>query len=148
MKKIVLSTMLLAFATASFGQQDTASKPVLEQPDYLAKSKRQKTAAWVFLGTGVAIFTGGLIAHYNHANNPDDFEDAVTTAFGASDEMAIAGVGLIVAGGSIPFFILSSKNKKNAKAATVFIEMEKAQVLQGMVFNNQLFPAVGVKIHL
>lgn len=148
MKKIVLSTMLLAVAIASFGQQDTASKPVLPQTDYLAKSKRQKTAAWVFLGTGVAIFTGGLIAHYNHANNPDDFEDAIESAFGYDDEMAVAGLGLLIAGGSIPFFIVSSKNKKKANAAVVFIEMEKAQVLQGMVFNNQSYPAIGVKIHL
>ena len=148
MKKIVLSTMLVAIAIASFGQQDTASKPVLPQTDYLAKSKRQKTAAWVFLGTGVAVFTGGLIAHYHHANNADDFEDAIESAFGYDDEMAVAGLGLMIAGGSIPFFIDSSKNKKKANAAVVFIEMEKAQVLQGTAYNNQLFPAVGVKISL
>ena len=48
----------------------------------------------------------------------------------------------------IYLFIASSKNKKKAKAASVFIDMENAPVLQGTVFNNQSFPAVGVKIHL
>jgi hypothetical protein len=48
----------------------------------------------------------------------------------------------------IYLFIASSKNKKKAKAASVFIDMETAPVLQGTVFNNQSFPVVGVKIHL
>ena len=148
MKKIVISTMLLAFAIASFGQLDTAPKPALMQADYLKKSKTQKTVAWIFLGTGVALFTGGMIAHYNHVNNPDDFEDAIESAFGYDNATAVAGLGLIVAGGSIPFFIVSSKNKKKAHAASVFIDIKKTQVLQGTAFHSQSFPALGVKIHL
>ena len=148
MKKVITSTMLLAFAITSFGQLDTSPKPALMQADYLRKSKTQKTVAWIFLGTGVALFAGGLIAHYNHVNNPDDFEDAIESAFGYDDATAVAGLGLIVAGGSIPFFIVSSKNKKKAHEASVFINMEKAQVLQGTAFNNQPFPAVGFKIRL
>ena len=148
MKKITISTALLAFAIASFGQQDTASKAVPMQTDYLQKSKNQKTAAWIFLSTGVAIFAGGLIAHYNHVNNTDDIEDFVVSAYGYDEATAVAGLGLIIAGGSIPFFIVSSKNKKKAHAATFSFNMEKARVLQGTAFNNQPFPALGVKIHL
>jgi hypothetical protein len=148
MKKIVISTMLLAFAIASFGQLDTAPKPALMQADYLKKSKTQKTVAWIFLGTGVALFTGGMIAHYNHVNNPDDFEDAIESAFFYDGASAVAFTGILIAGGSIPFFIVSSKNKKKAHQASVFINMEKAQVLQGTAFNNQSFPAVGFKIRL
>jgi hypothetical protein len=141
MKKIVILTMLLAFAIASFGQQDTASKPVPMQTDYLKKSKRQKTAAWIMLGAGLTIFAGILI-----------FQGAMNGSFGGEgvshDVAVIAGAGLIVAAGSIPFFIVSSKNKKKAHAASVFIDMEKAQVLQGTAFNNRSFPALGVQIHL
>lgn len=148
MKKIVISTMLLAFAIALFGQPDTASKPVPTQTDYLKKSKTQKTVAWIFLGSGAAIFAGGLIAHYNQLNNPDDFDKALNATFVTDEGTGVAALGLLVAGGSIPLFIVSSKNKKKAQAASVFINVERARVLQGTVFNNQLFPAVGVKIHL
>ena len=151
MKKIVTSTMLLAFAITSFGQIETTSNQVPIQTDYLKKSKTQKTVAWIFLGTGVAVFTGGMIAHYNHVNNIntwDDLAKGIESAFGYDGYTAVAGLGLIIAGGSIPFFILSSKNKKKAHAASVFIDMKKAQVLQGTAFNNRSFPALGVKIHL
>src|SRR4051794_4915479 len=111
MKKITISTMLLAFATASFGQKDTTATPVLMQTDYLQKSKNQKTAAWIFLGTGVALFAGGLIAHYNNVNS-DDFDKSIEASVGLDDATGVAMLGLLVGGGSIPFFILSSKNKK------------------------------------
>ena len=148
MKKIVTSTMLLAFAITSFGQIETTSNQVPMQTDYLKKSKTQKTLAWIFLGTGVALFAGGMIAHYNHVNNPKDFPDFVESAYFYDDASIVAFTGILLAGGSIPFFIVSSKNKKKAHAASVFIDMKKAQVLQGTAFNNRSFPAVGLKIHL
>ena len=147
MKKMIILTMLLAFAAASFCQQITPKQDWTET-DYYKKSKKQKTTAWILLGSGVALFAGGLIAHYNHVNNPDDFEDAVVSSFGGDDATGVAALGLLVAGGSIPLFIASSKNKKKAKAASVFIDIKKAPVLQGAVFSNQLFPAVGVSIRL
>src|SRR4051812_5284378 len=129
MKKIIISPMLLAFAITSFGQIETTSNQVPMQTDYLKKSKTQKTWAWVFLGTGVALFTGGMIAHYNHVNNINTWDDpakGIESAFGYDEYTAIAAAGLLIAGGSIPFFIVSSKNKKKAHAASVSINMEKA----------------------
>lgn len=145
MKKIINLTMLLAFAAASFGQQ-TTPKQDWKETDYYKKSKKQKTTAWILLGSGVALFTGGLIAHYNYVNNPDHLLE--TLSFKVTTGEVVATVGVLIAGGSIPLFIASSKNKKKAKAASVFIDMEKAQVLQGAVFSNQSFPAVGVRIGL
>jgi hypothetical protein len=144
MKKIIILTMLLAFVAVSFGQQITP-KQDWKESEYYKKSKHQKTAAWILLGSGVALITGGLIAHANYINNQDDLFAEFTEV---SNGEVIAGIGVLVAGGSIPFFIMSSKNKKKAKAASVFINIENAPVLQGAVFNNQSFPAVGVKIHL
>jgi heme/copper-type cytochrome/quinol oxidase subunit 3 len=144
MKKIIILPMLLAFVAVSFGQQ-TTPKPDWKDSEYYKKSKNQKTAAWIFLGSGVAMFTGGLISHFNYINNQDD-PTAELTQVTTGEFVALAGV--IVAGGSIPFFIASSKNKQKAKAASVFIDMEHAPVLQGAVFNNQSFPVVGVKIQL
>ena len=140
--------MLLAFAAASFGQQMTP-KQQWTATEYYEKSKRQKTAAWVLLGTGIALFTGGLIAHYSEINNNQDdpYAELSELTFFTAGEV-IATIGALSAGGSIPLFIVSSRNKKKAKAASAFIEMKKAHVLQGTVFSNQSFPAVGVKIHL
>ena len=145
MKKTIVFTMLIAFTATSFGQQVPASTPAPPQTDYLQKSKNQKTWAWILLGSGAALMIGGSIAHFNHVNNdPGD----VPADFGVDAATGVATIGLFSAIGSIPLFIASSKNKKKANAASVFIDMEKAQVLQGTVFNNQTFPAVGVKIHL
>ena len=145
MKKIAMLTMLFAFVTASFGQQITPKQDWTET-DYYKKSKKQKTAAWILLGSGVALFTGGLIAHSIYIRPRADYPSAELTEITTGE--IVATVGVLTAGGSIPLFIASSKNKKKAKVASVFIDIETAQVLQGTVFSNQSFPAVGVKIHL
>jgi len=144
MKKIIILTMSLAFTATSFGQQITPKQDLnWKESDYYKKSKNQKTVAWILLGSGVALVTGGLIAHYNYINNQDDpFAELTETTTGE----VVAGIGLLVAGGSIPLFIASSKNKKKAKATSVFIDMEKARVLQGTVFSYHAFPALGVRI--
>ena len=40
------------------------------------------------------------------------------------------------------------QNKNKAKAATVFIDMEKARVLQGTSIKDQPFPVVGLRVRL
>jgi hypothetical protein len=105
---MIFSTMLLVFAASSFGQQTVQKQNSnWQESDYYWKSKNQKTAAWVLLGTGTAMFAGGMIAHVNYVNKNDDILaglDATTTT-----GEVIAGVGLLVAGGSIPFFISAAK---------------------------------------
>lgn len=144
MKNVIILTMVLAFTTVSFAQQITPKQDLnWKESDYFKKSKTQKTVAWILLGGGVALFTGGLIAHYNYINNQDNpFAELTETTTGEF----VAVVGVLMAGGSIPLFISSSRNKSKAKAASVFIDMEKAQVVQGTVFSCQPFPAVGVRI--
>ena len=151
MKNFIILTMLLAFTTVSLAQQtapiqqQTTPNQNWKDSDLYKKSKTQKTVAWVLLGSGTALFVGGLIAHYNYLNNNDNpFAELTETTTGE----VVAGVGVLVASGSIPFFIASSKNKKKAKAASVFIDVERARVLQGTAFSNQPFPAVGVRIPL
>jgi heme/copper-type cytochrome/quinol oxidase subunit 3 len=78
MKKIIMLTMLFAFVTASFGQQITPRQDWTET-DYYKKSKKQKTAAWILLGSGVAIFTGGLIAHFIYIQPRADYPSAELT---------------------------------------------------------------------
>jgi hypothetical protein len=40
----------------------------------------------------------------------------------------------------------SSTNKKKARDASVFIDMENAPILQGTVLVSRSFPSVGIKI--
>ena len=139
MKKIIILSLLLVFATASFGQQPVPKQHWTET-NYYKKSRKQKTAAWIFTGVGSAVlFTTLLI---------DAFSVAVTLGQGEATGTALpyAIGGACVATG-IVFFVASGKNKQKAKAS-VFMNFEKAPVLQQTAFRSQSFPAVGVKISL
>jgi hypothetical protein len=150
MKKIIFCIMLFAFATASFAQQST-SKQAFIQADYLMKSKKQKKVAWILLGGGAGLIVTGFVIpqgeptgyqidpisggfYEGHKN------DGIKGAFGVAGSVSMLG--------SIPFFIASGKNKKKARAASVFINMERAPVLQAAVISNLSFPVLGVRISL
>ena len=153
MKKIIFGTILIAFAAVSFAQQ-SAPKQALIQTDYLQKSKKQKKAASILLAGGAGLITTAIIIPRGELVfggiycgpgagilcNEEYKNDGIKSAF------LIAGA--ISALSSIPFFIASSKNKKRAKAASAFINMERAPVLQGMAFSTHSFPAAGVRISL
>jgi hypothetical protein len=140
MKKIIILSLLLVFATASFAQE-VAPKQHWTETDYYKKSKKQKTAAWVFTGAGSAILLTTLFV--------EAFSTAVTLgeskATGTTLPYAIGGA--CVATGVV-FFIASGKNKKKAKEVSAFVNMERAPVLQAAVTRNQSFPVLGVKINL
>ena len=149
MKKITILTMFLAFVSASFGQQITPKQHWTES-DYYKKSRKQKTAAWILTAAGTAGLIGTLAADAGQATagvltsvfsggTVEPEYKSYTVPYLLSTACVISGIYL---------FIASSKNKKKAKAASVFLDMENALILQGTVFNNQSFPAVGVKIHL
>ena len=147
MKKSIFLILSLVFATASFCQKQTVSKLSLTKSDYLKKSKKQKKTAWILLGGGAAlVIIANVIPEgeqtdfnprfldYNHKN------DGVKAAFGLTGGLSMLG--------SIPLFIASGKNRKKAKSASAFINMEKAPILQQTGIRNQSFPAVGVRISL
>jgi hypothetical protein len=140
MKKLIVYSVLFAFATASFCQQ-SVPKQHWTETDYYKKSKKQKTAAWIFTGVGSAVLLTTLLA--------EGFSEAVTLgedkASGSTLPYAIGGA--CVATGLV-FFVASSKNKKNAKSVSVFISTEKAVSLQFAKVRNQSFPSIGLKISL
>ena len=149
MKKIIILTMLLAFVAASFAQQAPPTQDWKES-DYYKKSKKQKTAAWILTGVGTAgllvtavadagqVMTGALVTVISVGIYEPEYK-SYTVPYVISAACVVSGIYL---------FIASSKNKKKAKAATAFIDMETAPVLQGTVFHKQSFPVLGVKIHL
>ena len=131
---------MLAFATTTFSQQ-SVPKQHWTETDYYKKSKKQKTAGWIFTGVGTAVLLTTLLA------------DAFTSAISGFQDHAsgiavpyVIGVASVATG--IGFFVASSKNKKKAKASTVFFGLEKSPVLSRSTFSNQLFPAAGLRISL
>lgn len=140
MKKIILLSLLLAFTASSFGQQ-SAPKQHWTDTEYYKKSKKQKTAGWIFTGVGSAVLLTTLIT------------DAFTSAFTGFQERASGiaipyAIGVACVATGVVFFVASGKNKKKAKALSAFINMEKAAVLQQTTIRNQSFPVLGLKISL
>ena len=138
MKKITIVCLLLVFATASFCQQDDP-KTTVTHIDLLKKSKQQKTFAWVLAGVSTISFGKALIDFADE----DLFSEEYVHSYGLS-----VGVGLASLAGSVVLFVASGRNKRKAKAASAFLNMEKFPVLQGTSFINQSFPVIGVKIKI
>jgi len=142
MKKIIVLSLLLVFATASFSQQSFQKQSLL-QTDYLKKSKHQKTAAWILTGAGTA---GLAITLASDATRAIFSIGTVEPEYKSYAVPYLLSAACVV--GGIYLFIASSKNKKKAKAASAFINMEKVPVLHGTSVINQSFPVIGVKIKI
>ena len=151
MKKVFAVAILLAIATNAFSQHADSLRSVA-RTEYLRKSKNQKTAAWVLLGGGVAMFITGSII-YNDAYNKAAEQDPLGTllSYGTNVNPTggyIALAGTLAALGSIPLFIASGKNKKRAMAISTGFKLEKASVLQGTAMIRKSYPALSLKIGL
>ena len=121
---------MFAFPSTSFCQKSNDSVPVFKT-DYLAKSKSQKTAAFILLGIGVTTLTIAAVG------------DLGFDALGAV--VVVGGVATVA---SIPLFIASGKNKRKAMKASAFIKMEKATSFQRQSFVQSSYPAIAFKINL
>lgn len=122
--------MLLIFAATSFCQQ-TNSLQTLTHEDYLKKSKHQKTAAWILLGTGAAMFA--IAAPGN-------------VSFGTLGTLVV--VGAISTLSSIPLFIASGRNKRKALNASTYFKFEKVPSIQQSGITLHSYPTISLKIKL
>ena len=136
MKKIIIFTMLMITANATFGQQ-TIPNPTLSKQDYLQKSKHQKRAAWILVSGGSLCAMLGTV-QFNFAGSDGEVNNSTGTVFLVT--------GLAAIGASIPFFIASSKNKK--KAENVSFRIEKAPHIQQGSFVFRSYPALSFRINL
>lgn len=137
---LVFIPMFLFLTQTSFAQQEVV-KPTLTKEDYLKKSKRQKKAAWIFTGTGVAVTLVSLAALVGSGYNSTPGDDG-------SDGTVSSLIGVASFATGVYFFIASGKNKRRARAASVFIDMEKIPVLQQTVIRRTSYPEMGVRITL
>jgi hypothetical protein len=130
MKKIMNYFLLLPLPATSFCQKTNDSVPVVKT-GYLAKSKSQKTAAFILFGIGVTTLTIAAVG------------DLDLDALGAV--VVVGGVATIA---SIPLFIASGKNKKKAMNMSANIRMEKATIIERQSFVQSSYPAIAFKINL
>ncbi len=101
MKKVLFILFFSALAFTAFSQPGNPSTPLTKQ-DYLQKSKKQKTTAWILLGGGTIAWLAGASKYMNQNDDIDG---------GGEAAMVIGGIAGL---SSIPFFIMASKNKKKA----------------------------------
>lgn len=147
MKKTILCAMLLAIVSNSFCQEIKPSQSLIRE-DYLKKSKKQKTIAWVLLGGGAAsIIVGAIIPEGELTDQyglpyftEEHKNDGIKSAF------YIAGG--ISALGSIPFFIISGRNKRKGMTTTVGFNNQRVVFPQQNAFVSISQPTLTLKIEL
>jgi len=148
MKKAILLFLLLAVAANTFSQQINPS-PVLTKQDYQLKSKRQKTAAWVFMGGGFVMSTIGISLALNDATGI--LVSVLTLTPTNDNNNSSAAELLLITGaasmlGSIPLFIAAGKNKR--KALSLSFKNEKMRPLNKTSFVYRDIPSLNLKLEL
>ena len=136
--KYILFLLLMYGTSASC--QEIKKDQHLPSADYLKKSKKQKTAAWIATGVGTTIILGTVLSAASDpfpAYGEDNTESVGTVP---------ALIGLACIGTGAYLFIASGRNKKKANAASVFIDIEKAPVITYAAFSNKTFPAIGLRV--
>lgn len=153
MKKAIFFAMLFAIPAASFAQSTENNLPVVK-PDYLKKSKNQKTAAWILLGGGFALSATGILVATPKATEDLSYglggflvgQPAPENDYTAESILLVTGTAAML--GSIPLFIASGKNKKKAMTMTTNLKMEKATIIERQSFVQSSYPAMVFKINL
>lgn len=100
MRKIIIALLIILAALRSVAQQTEVSIQKLNV-DYFKKSKKQRNTGLVLLGSGVTMFTGGIIAmQHSQSKGENEFPFVVG--------------GLVTTIASVPFFISAAVNKHKA----------------------------------
>ncbi len=132
MKKIIFTILVSIILQYSYSQQTKATYVITKQ-DYLKKSKKQKTAAWVTLGTGAVLITTGAIA-LKH-----------TTSKGGR-EAPILLSGMVFTTASIPLFIISFATKSKGMKLSFNNQSVPQMINCSLVYNP--IPSLNLKINL
>ncbi len=135
----------IVMATTSFGQLAKSSQ-TLTPEDYLKKSKKQRKTGNVLLIGGAACIAIGILIPRGEVTDPGFI---FTTEY-KNDGIRgnFVGVGILSMLSSIPFYLLSSKNKRNASVATVSINNQKMLFPQQNVLVFRTQPTVTFKVKM
>jgi len=142
MKRIIFFLTLLLFVLNLFGQAPT--NPKHSRDYYLIKSKNLNKAANILLAGGaVCILTAFLIPKGEETSNfffTQRKNDGIRASFG------LTGITSML--GSIPFYIVSAKNKRKANAATLSFNNQRVLFPQRGTFVSKTQPTLTLKIGL
>jgi hypothetical protein len=154
MKKIIISLVCLVIVlTEAKTQVTTTTKQKFDADLLFKKSKKQKTAGWILLSSGMGLAITGFILWSKEAseqsintattvitfgfyNAPEPKQSGLTPAF-----IGIGGGAMLT---SIPFFISSGKNKRKAN---LMIKDQKVFFNPFLNMKNHM-PSIAVKIIL
>ncbi len=109
--------------------------------DYLKKSKSQKTAARILLGTGGALMLISALVLVDDVIGIVEPDDKQNLAL--ADALGYTGAAAVI--GSIPLFIASGKNKR--KAMSLSFNRQKMPLLQKSSWAYQAIPSMKLTIH-
>ena len=126
--------MLLAILSGTSFSQQTDLTQSLTREVYLQKSKNQKTAARILLGSGTALAAGSLVWAS---------QNLFSTSSGPVVFLVAGSVAML---GSIPLFIASGKNKR--KALSMSFKIQPVPQLQKANLVNRQAPSLSLKINL
>jgi len=137
MKKVLAVFLLLSFSIFSIAQQLPEVKSNKISDDLFSKSKKQKTIGQVMLIGGVAAFSIGFVTFMR--NGLGGNED------GALVGVNVTAIGILSMVGSIPFFVVSAKNKRLAHDASVGFRFEKNMNGTNGMMQAKVYPAIGIQ---
>ncbi len=143
MKQVIILTLLFAIVIVSFAQP---AVPKHSPEYYTTKSKNQKKVANIMLIGGAACTAIGILIPKGEVTDPGFIfttqykNDGIRGTFG--------GVGILSMLSSIPFYLLSAKNKRKANAATVSLNNQNVLFPQHNAFVFKTQPAVTFKLKL
>jgi hypothetical protein len=110
---------------------------------YLKKSQSQKISAWVLLGGGAVLATGGLIIGMN---NMDIFSEETNSDYDLGMGMFWVGSASMLS--SIPLFIASARNKGRSMSASAHLKLENYQAISRQGFSKSNYPALSLRINI
>lgn len=149
MRKHILALLLVAFFFSASGQQMEVNR---QQPeaDLLRKSRIRQKIGGAFLLTGLGLCMAGLVIPEGRVVEQIDYFLFGTHTRYKNDKLKES---LITAGGaallaSIPFFVLSSKMNKKAKALSGSVHLETAAVTPAGTPGRQTYPALNLRLSL
>jgi len=149
MKRITL--LFLAFNMVfHLSAQQPINEPASFEVDYLKKGKSQSAGGGLLLVAGVIGLAATLVSDVGQSMS-GLFVTAVSLGTATPKYKSHTVPYLLSASalvGGIVLLAEGSKNRRKAKLAQVYIDMEKSKVVKLTGLENTTFPVVGLKIRL
>lgn len=145
MYKLLTIMIFSIWGGVAFGQQ-THPVSTHTQEVLFKRAQRFNTAAWVLAGGGsVLITTGMFIGHSEFGDAIGGFPRA-NPSNNDNTGIVLLYAGLVMIGGSIPFFIMAGKNKQKALHMQSSFKLEESWQNSGLTLRRKYYPALSLYI--